>query len=249
MSPRVSPLPAARGDSKLQGLNSNIRLIDDRGYGHNSTAAMPRRTSSAAESPSGVHGKVMGTGSGTIPELLGSRSERDLGARLLRCGDGGASDAPRVRDPDRDPSGDDPRGDRNPDSAWVTHQVPQPGPWGERLGRHPVRDPRQGHEVLRSFDEVLRTEGEESSRRQSDPPADAQAERWVRFARVECPDRVLVFGRRLLERVLGTAGPLRQRQAPPSLELKTPEPRPDPEPWPARRRPHPEARRPGRAHP
>ena len=64
------------------------------------------------------------------------------------------------------------------------------------------------------------------------PRANAFAERWVRTARSECLDWLLVVGRRHLERVLGaytehynTARPHR------GLGLLTPDHRPAPPPW------------------
>ena len=55
----------------------------------------------------------------------------------------------------------------------------------------------------RSFDEVFRTEGIEVIRTPVQAPnANAFAERWVRTVRNDCLDRILILGRRHLERVL-----------------------------------------------
>jgi putative transposase len=55
----------------------------------------------------------------------------------------------------------------------------------------------------RSFDEVSRTEGIETIRTPVQAPnANAFAEGWVRTVRNDCLDRILIVGRRHLERVL-----------------------------------------------
>ena len=56
-----------------------------------------------------------------------------------------------------------------------------------------------------TFDEVFRAEGIEIVRtRWRAPKANAYAERWIRTARAECLDRVMVLGRRHLEQLLTT---------------------------------------------
>jgi putative transposase len=53
------------------------------------------------------------------------------------------------------------------------------------------------------FDEVFRSERIEVIRTPIQAPnANANAERWVRTVRSDCLDRMLILGRRLLERVL-----------------------------------------------
>jgi transposase InsO family protein len=53
------------------------------------------------------------------------------------------------------------------------------------------------------FDEVFRSEGIEVIRTPVQAPnANANAERWVRTVRSDCLDRILILGRRHLERVL-----------------------------------------------
>jgi putative transposase len=54
-----------------------------------------------------------------------------------------------------------------------------------------------------AFDEVFRSEGVRVIRTPvRSPNANAYAERWVRTVREECLDRLLIVGRRHLERVL-----------------------------------------------
>ena len=85
------------------------------------------------------------------------------------------------------------------------------------------------------FDEVFRSEGVRIIRTPIRAPrANAFAERWVRAAREECLDSMLVLGRPHLEWVLWPyAAHYNQARPHRGLELKTPEPRPDPAPWPA----------------
>ena len=92
----------------------------------------------------------------------------------------------------------------NPDGAWVTQQarnlVMQLGEQGRRfqLLIHD-RDRKFG----RTFDDVFRSEGIEVIRTPVRAPnANAFAERWVRTVRSDCLDRILILGRRHLERVL-----------------------------------------------
>jgi putative transposase len=55
----------------------------------------------------------------------------------------------------------------------------------------------------RTFDEVFRSKGIEVARTPVQAPnANAVAERWVRTVRSGCLDRILILGRRQLERVL-----------------------------------------------
>ncbi len=55
-----------------------------------------------------------------------------------------------------------------------------------------------------AFDEVFRSDGMKVIRTPVRAPnANAYAERWVRTVRSDCLDRILVVGRRHLERVLG----------------------------------------------
>ena len=55
----------------------------------------------------------------------------------------------------------------------------------------------------RAFDSIFRGEGTEIVRTPIQAPnANAHAERWVRTVRADCLDRILVLGRRHLERVV-----------------------------------------------
>jgi transposase InsO family protein len=92
----------------------------------------------------------------------------------------------------------------NPDGAWVTQQarnlVMQRGEHDQRF-RLLIHD--RDRKFNRAFDEVFRTEGIDVIRTPVQAPnANAFAERWVRTVRRECLDRILIFGRRHLERVL-----------------------------------------------
>jgi transposase len=92
----------------------------------------------------------------------------------------------------------------NPDGAWVAQQarnlVMQ---FGEReLPFRPLIHDRD-RKFSRAFDEVFRSEGIEVIRTPVQAPnANANAERWVRTIRSDCLDRILILGRRHLERVL-----------------------------------------------
>lgn len=74
---------------------------------------------------------------------------------------------------------------------------------GERLGgiRLLIRD--RDSKYSSPFDEVFRTEGVRIVKTPIRAPrANAYAERWVRTARRECLDHILILDRRHLERVL-----------------------------------------------
>jgi transposase len=91
---------------------------------------------------------------------------------------------------------------RNPDSAWVTQQARNLAV-GEELQevRFVLRD--RDSKFSGPFDEVFRTEGVRVIRTPiRAPKANAFAERWVRTARRECLDHILIHGRRHLERTL-----------------------------------------------
>ena len=91
---------------------------------------------------------------------------------------------------------------RNPDSAWVTQQARNLAV-GERLRgvRCLIRD--RDSKYSGPFDEVFRTEGVKVVKTPiRAPKANAFAERWVRTARWECLDHMLILGRRHLEWVL-----------------------------------------------
>lgn len=91
----------------------------------------------------------------------------------------------------------------SPDGAWVTQQarnlVMQLGQQERRFGLL-IHD--RDTKFSRAFDEVFRTEGIEVIRTPVRAPnANAFAERWVRTVRSDCLDRILILGRRHLERV------------------------------------------------
>ncbi len=90
----------------------------------------------------------------------------------------------------------------NPDSVWVTQQARNLAV-GEHLEgiRFVIRD--RDAKYSGPFDEVLRTEGVTIVKTPiRSPRANAFAERWVRTARRECLDHILVLGRRHLVRTL-----------------------------------------------
>jgi transposase InsO family protein len=105
---------------------------------------------------------------------------------------------------------------------------------GERLQgvRFLIRD--RDSKFSGPFDEVFRTEGVNIIKTPIRAPrANAFAERWVRTARTECVDWMLVLGRRHLERVLRTyAAHYNEARPHRGLDLKTPEPQPDSRPRP-----------------
>jgi transposase InsO family protein len=112
---------------------------------------------------------------------------------------------------------------RNPDSAWVTQQARNLVGGGRLEGvRFLIRD--RDAKFSDPFDEVFRSERVKIIKTPiRAPKANAFAERWVRTARTECLDWILLFGRRHLERVLrasashfNTARPHR------GLDLKAP---------------------------
>jgi hypothetical protein len=120
---------------------------------------------------------------------------------------------------------------RNPDSAWVTQQARNLA-MGESLRgvRYVIRD--RDSKFSGPFDDVLRSEGARIIKTPvRAPQANAHAERWIRTARVECLDWMLVLGRRHLEHVLrGYTAHYNQARPHRGLELKTPEPRRHPAP-------------------
>jgi transposase InsO family protein len=91
---------------------------------------------------------------------------------------------------------------RNPDSAWVTQQARNLAV-GECLrgAGFLIRD--RDSKYSAPFDEVFGTEGVKIVKTPiRAPKANAFAERWVRTARLECLDHILILGRRHLERTL-----------------------------------------------
>jgi hypothetical protein len=94
----------------------------------------------------------------------------------------------------------------NPDGPWVAQQsrnlLMQLDDEGARP-RFLIRD--RDSKFTREFDEVFRSEGIRVLKAPvRAPKARAHAERWVGSVRRECPDRVLILGRRHLHHVLAT---------------------------------------------
>jgi putative transposase len=92
----------------------------------------------------------------------------------------------------------------NPTGAWVTQQARQFA-WTlqerPRSFRFLIRD--RDSKFARDFDAVFRSEGIEIIKTPvRAPKANAIAERFVRTARAECLDWLLIMNRRQLERVL-----------------------------------------------
>lgn len=93
----------------------------------------------------------------------------------------------------------------HPDSAWVTQQARNLS-WdfvdNEACSGFLIRD--RDSKYTASFDEVFRTGGTQVIRTPIRAPlANAFAERWVRTARTECLDWLLILGKGHLERLLG----------------------------------------------
>jgi transposase InsO family protein len=92
----------------------------------------------------------------------------------------------------------------NPDGAWVAqHARNLVMQFGERELPFRLLIHDRDRKFSRAFDEVFRSEGIEVIRTPVQAPnANANAERWVRTIRSDCLDRILILGRRHLERVL-----------------------------------------------
>jgi putative transposase len=89
----------------------------------------------------------------------------------------------------------------NPDGRWVTQQARNLRISGALEDvRFLIRD--RDAEFVAGFDEVFRTEGVEVIRTPfRSPRANAHTERFVRTARTECLDCLLILGQRQLDRV------------------------------------------------
>ena len=120
---------------------------------------------------------------------------------------------------------------RNPTGAWVTQQARNLGlDFADQGVRFLVRDRDSNYSG--PFDEVFRSEGirilETPVRA---PKANAVAERFVRTARIECLDWLLILNRRHLEAVLRVYVDHYNRERPHrSLELRCPSPTSDGKP-------------------
>src|ERR1035441_8059575 len=114
---------------------------------------------------------------------------------------------------------------RNPSGAWVTQQARNLGlDFAGQGVRFLVRD--RDSKYSGPFDEVFRSEGIRIVKTPvRAPKTNAVAERFVRTARVECLDWLLILNRRHLERVLGVYVEHYNRERPHrSLELRPPQP-------------------------
>jgi transposase InsO family protein len=98
-----------------------------------------------------------------------------------------------------------------------------------------VLNPRPRPEVSRAFDAIFGSEGIEIVRTPVQAPkANAYAERWVGSVRRECLDRLLIFRRRQLERVLRVyIRHFNQQRPHRALELRPPDRGSGPDPLPA----------------
>jgi putative transposase len=113
----------------------------------------------------------------------------------------------------------------NPGGAWVAQQARNLLiDLGERVGefRFLVRD--RDAKFTRVFDEVMAGNGTSVIKiPPRSPRANAFAERWVRTARSECTDRMLIFGERHLRSVLTEYAVHYNRRRPHrSLDLRAP---------------------------
>ncbi|MGH7043488.1 MAG: integrase core domain-containing protein [Acetobacteraceae bacterium] len=91
----------------------------------------------------------------------------------------------------------------NPNSMWVSQQARNLA-IDDRLGDVCYLIHDRDTKFSRPFDEVFRAEGVDVIKTPVRAPrANAIAERWVRSAREECLDHILIVGRRHLERTLG----------------------------------------------
>jgi putative transposase len=90
----------------------------------------------------------------------------------------------------------------NPDGRWVTQQARNLGlDLADHGMRFPIRD--RDTKFVAGFDEVFRTDGVKVIQTPfRTPQANAHAERFVRTARTECLDWLLILGPRHLDRVL-----------------------------------------------
>lgn len=115
----------------------------------------------------------------------------------------------------------------HPGSAWVTQQARNLVLEDRLAGtRFLIRD--RDAKYSGPFDEVFRSEGVRIIRSPiRSPMANAVAERFVRTARQECLDHILVFGQRHLMRILREYVNHYNKERPHrGLSLETPEPRP-----------------------
>jgi putative transposase len=125
----------------------------------------------------------------------------------------------------------------NPDGAWMMQQARNLLMDLDDRGRRPrflIHD--RDSKFRRPFDAVFHSEGVRVIRTPLQAPnANAHVERWVGSVRRECLDRLLIFSRRQLERVLRVYVRHYNEQRPHrALDLQAPDPRTTP---PTRRQP------------
>lgn len=101
-------------------------------------------------------------------------------------------------------------------AAWVVQQARQRS-WPIQDGDLPIRFLIRDRDAkfVPGFDTVFRSEGVEIIRTPFRAPnANAFAERWIRSAREECLDHLLIFGERHLHRVLRAYVPFFNQRRP-----------------------------------
>jgi putative transposase len=116
----------------------------------------------------------------------------------------------------------------NPDGAWMLQQARNLVMDLDDRGQRPrflIHD--RDAKFSRAFDTIFGGEGMRVIRTPLKAPnANAHVERWVGSARRECLDRLLIFSRRQLERVLGVYVRHYNEQRPHrALDLQAPQPR------------------------
>jgi hypothetical protein len=90
----------------------------------------------------------------------------------------------------------------NPDGRWVAQQARNLLMHLDDQGVHARFVSDRDSKFTREFDEVFRSEGIRVIKAPVRAPRAAHAERWVGSLRRECLDRLLIVGRRHLERVV-----------------------------------------------
>jgi putative transposase len=125
----------------------------------------------------------------------------------------------------------------NPDMSWMSQQARNLLMDLDDRSQRPrflIHD--RDTKFSRAFDAIFRSEGIEIVRTAIQAPnANAYAERWVGSVRRECLDRLLIFGRRQLEHVLGVyIRHFNQQRPHRALDLRPPDRRCGTDPSPQR---------------